>query len=112
MQSTRLNIAELHGPITPCSRAPLVLALRRRSRMGVLRQILARWSLIAVAIVATSRATTAQETPAPRGATALCRDGTYSFSRHHSGTCSYHVGVARWFFFFVMIRAPPRVGEV
>ena len=33
---------------------------------------------------------------APRGATALCRDGTYSFSQHRSGTCSHHGGVARW----------------
>lgn len=32
----------------------------------------------------------------PPGATALCRDGTYSFSQHRSGTCSYHGGVARW----------------
>ena len=32
----------------------------------------------------------------PPGATALCRDGTYSFSKHHSGTCSYHGGVAKW----------------
>jgi hypothetical protein len=32
----------------------------------------------------------------PEGATAQCRDGTYSFSRHHSGTCSRHGGVARW----------------
>jgi len=32
----------------------------------------------------------------PPGATALCRDGTYSFSRTHSGTCSHHGGVARW----------------
>jgi hypothetical protein len=30
------------------------------------------------------------------GATAQCRDGTYSFSQHHSGTCSYHGGVAAW----------------
>jgi hypothetical protein len=30
----------------------------------------------------------------PQGATALCRDGTYSFSEHHSGTCSGHGGVA------------------
>src|SRR5262249_53652195 len=30
------------------------------------------------------------------GATALCRDGTYSFSQHRSGTCSHHGGVARW----------------
>ena len=33
---------------------------------------------------------------APAGATALCRDGTYSFSQHHRGTCSHHGGVARW----------------
>src|ERR1700694_3621352 len=32
----------------------------------------------------------------PVGATAKCRDGTYSFSQHHSGTCSYHGGVAQW----------------
>lgn len=32
----------------------------------------------------------------PAGATARCRDGDYSFSRHHSGTCSGHGGVAAW----------------
>ncbi|WP_409258858.1 DUF3761 domain-containing protein [Paraburkholderia bannensis] len=32
----------------------------------------------------------------PEGASAQCRDGTYSFSRHHSGTCSRHGGVAQW----------------
>lgn len=32
----------------------------------------------------------------PIGATAQCRDGTYSFSLHRSGTCSHHGGVARW----------------
>lgn len=32
----------------------------------------------------------------PPGASAQCRDGTYSFSRHHSGTCSHHGGVRRW----------------
>jgi hypothetical protein len=33
---------------------------------------------------------------APAGATAKCNDGTYSFSQHHSGTCSGHHGVAEW----------------
>lgn len=33
----------------------------------------------------------------PAGATALCRDGTYSFSQNRRGTCSHHGGVARWF---------------
>jgi hypothetical protein len=32
----------------------------------------------------------------PAGATARCRDGTYSFSQHRSGTCSDHGGVAVW----------------
>jgi hypothetical protein len=32
----------------------------------------------------------------PAGATAVCRDGTYSFSQHRSGTCSHHGGVAKW----------------
>lgn len=33
---------------------------------------------------------------APAGASAQCRDGSYSFSRHRSGTCSHHGGVAGW----------------
>ncbi|GDY33351.1 DUF3761 domain-containing protein [Gandjariella thermophila] len=32
----------------------------------------------------------------PAGATARCRDGSYSFSQHRSGTCSGHGGVAEW----------------
>jgi hypothetical protein len=32
----------------------------------------------------------------PPGASAKCRDGTYSFSLHRRGTCSYHGGVAQW----------------
>ena len=32
----------------------------------------------------------------PSGATAQCRDGSYSFSQHRQGTCSHHGGVARW----------------
>lgn len=33
----------------------------------------------------------------PRGATARCVDGTYSFSKNRRGTCSHHGGVAQWF---------------
>lgn len=33
---------------------------------------------------------------APRGATARCVDGTYSFSQNRRGTCSHHGGVAQW----------------
>jgi hypothetical protein len=33
---------------------------------------------------------------APAGATARCRDGSYSYSATRSGTCSHHGGVAQW----------------
>jgi hypothetical protein len=33
---------------------------------------------------------------APKGSTARCRDGSYSFSEHHRGTCSHHGGVEAW----------------
>jgi hypothetical protein len=32
----------------------------------------------------------------PQGATAQCRDGSYSFSQSRRGTCSHHGGVAKW----------------
>lgn len=33
---------------------------------------------------------------APSGASAKCRDGSYSFSQHARGTCSHHGGVGNW----------------
>lgn len=30
------------------------------------------------------------------GATALCNDGTLSYSKHAQGTCSQHGGVKEW----------------
>ena len=32
----------------------------------------------------------------PAGASAICRDGEYSFSQSRRGTCSRHGGVAEW----------------
>ena len=32
----------------------------------------------------------------PQGATAQCKDGTYSHATHHQGACSNHGGVAKW----------------
>ena len=32
----------------------------------------------------------------PAGASAICGDGTYSFSQNRRGTCSHHGGVAQW----------------
>jgi hypothetical protein len=51
--------------------------------------------LVVAAAAALLAAATAAGSPPP-GATARCRDGTYSFSHHHSGTCSHHGGVAEW----------------
>ncbi|MFE2712237.1 DUF3761 domain-containing protein [Streptomyces mirabilis] len=50
----------------------------------------------------THRATVKQHTNAPAvdnhgGATAMCNDGTLSYSQHHQGTCSHHHGVAVWY---------------
>ena len=44
----------------------------------------------------THRPSTTADGVAPAGATAKCADGAYSFSRHHSGTCSSHGGVAQF----------------
>ena len=44
----------------------------------------------------TTRAPSTTQPGAPSGATAICNDGTYSFSKHRSGTCSRHGGVAVW----------------
>ncbi len=30
------------------------------------------------------------------GATAKCKDGTYSHAKHHQGACSKHGGVDSW----------------
>ena len=40
--------------------------------------------------------TAAADNKNPAGATALCKDGTYSHSKTHSGSCSGHHGVAKW----------------
>jgi hypothetical protein len=57
----------------------------------VLRTVAAS-ALIAVALSGTPTVGAA----GPPGGTAVCRDGTYSFSQHRSGTCSRHGGVATW----------------
>lgn len=46
---------------------------------------------------ATQRPTERPKVDPANGATAKCADGTYSFSAHHSGTCSHHGGVAVWY---------------
>jgi len=37
-----------------------------------------------------------EEPSAPSGASAICMDGSYSYSQNRRGTCSHHGGVAVW----------------
>lgn len=56
-----------------------------------------RFALVVATVIAVTLAgSTALAGSAPPGATARCRDGTYSYSKHRSGTCSHHGGVAKW----------------
>ena len=58
-----------------------------------------RLGLVAALTVTAARAQErSQPAPSavPAGATARCRDGTYSSSERSSGTCAHHGGVAAW----------------
>lgn len=52
------------------------------------------------AVTVTPEPSTQVTTPAvqehPPGATAICRNGTYSYSQNRRGTCSHNGGVAQW----------------
>jgi hypothetical protein len=48
------------------------------------------------AVTKTTAAPTASIAGAPASATAKCKDGSYSTSAHHSGSCSHHGGVAQF----------------
>jgi hypothetical protein len=55
---------------------------------------MAKWVTFVIALALAC--STAAFAAAPPGASARCRDGTYSHSKHHAGTCSHHGGVAAW----------------
>lgn len=84
-------------------------ALITPARHGLVRSILTALALAAVFLVpaaqAEAAATCAPHTtgvcragsPHPEGATAQCKDGTYSYSMTFRGTCSHHGGVRYWY---------------
>jgi hypothetical protein len=43
-----------------------------------------------------SRSSNTAETTNRNGASAQCKDGSYSHAAHHAGACSHHGGVAKW----------------
>ena len=45
---------------------------------------------------APSRSAPSRSTAAPGKPTAKCKDGSLSYSVHHSGACSHHGGVNQW----------------
>ena len=53
----------------------------------------APWAAALVVLVGIVAAIAFRPDPEP---TALCRDGTHSFSEHRQGTCSWHGGVRQW----------------
>jgi hypothetical protein len=84
-------------------RARRFLSKRRPASMTVFRSFAALLLALSLGTLTGRRAQalpTQQpqqtDSPAQSGATARCRDGTYSFSKHRSGTCSHHGGVATW----------------
>ena len=109
-QRRDLTLAD-DGPAKVGAAPHTALALLRRPCLDSIRSVLARWLVVAVTVLATPSASAAQATSAPRGATALCRDGSYSFSQHRSGTCSHHGGVAMWLDSRDTTAASPIVGD-
>ena len=65
--------------------------LRAAATMRAIRPLVLVWVLVASLPL---QAGNAQAPPA--GATAQCRDGSYSYSVSRGGTCSHHRGVAQW----------------
>ncbi|MDB5722180.1 MAG: hypothetical protein JWP15_2798 [Alphaproteobacteria bacterium] len=69
------------GHFTPCPKAaPAPATVKVTHTTVVHRQV----------------ATHAPAAPAAGKPTAKCKDGSVSYSKTHSGTCSHHGGVASW----------------
>ena len=74
----------------PTTRRGPVTALLRRLPLSL------GFGLALIAGLAANHVQGQEPSSIPSAATARCRDGTYSFSKHRSGTCSHHGGVATW----------------
>lgn len=55
-----------------------------------------RWLVLTLMLLSLAAPLNGLAAKHPPGASAQCRDGTYSYSHHRRGTCSYHHGVLRW----------------
>jgi hypothetical protein len=85
-----------HGLLLLLVAALVLLAWRLSTRLAAIRR--ARWTapaVIGVLVLGVVAWNVPRVVPLP-GVSAMCRDETYSYSAHRSGTCSGHRGVARW----------------
>lgn len=65
-----------------------------------MRRVMTAWFIAATLAVAAPLWVTdadAQASKAPKGATAQCKDGTFSKAKTQRGACSGHGGIASWF---------------
>lgn len=73
--------------------ALFVILNLRKSYPEESRRYVLWWVVFVVAVMGTA---TIHDITITSYASALCCDGTYSFSEHRSGTCSWHHGVCAW----------------
>jgi hypothetical protein len=86
-------------PVLRTERRGGVLELGARRTDGWAQVSGGGWIYRASPLVRTSPPSTRATRPArrhPAGASAICSDGSYSYSRSRRGTCSWHGGVRRW----------------
>ena len=84
--------------LTPQSMLPTLvfLALLIKVCVDLIRHRTSRFAWILTLAFAFVAVGVVHDATVPNYASALCRDETYSYSAHRSGTCSWHHGVAQW----------------
>lgn len=89
------------APAAPAA-APVAVAPKPAAASAVARTrptptpAAARAAAPATRPAATTATTTRASNTDPTGATAQCKDGTYSHAASHRGACARHQGVAKW----------------
>jgi hypothetical protein len=78
------------------TRSQAASASPSRAPVTASRTATARTTAPAKTAAAQELPTVAAPAGAPAGATAMCKDGTYSTSKVHTGACSHHGGVREW----------------
>ena len=89
------NISPIQPHFVLFSFAFVLFAIFSLSRVQKKRLLfyLSWWAVFAVAVMGTA---TVHDLTVRSYASALCCDGTYSYSANRSGTCSWHHGVCVW----------------